>query len=203
MGLFFEVGDTTVSLEMELLSDGVPVVGATVTAAIRRVADSAFLDFNDNTFKTSGWTTKFQTLTDLNSTDTDMKGIYRYLWNSASPVTAQGEYHFIFKYNDGTNDLETFDSVYFDEAASPSSIAAAVWNSLTASFVAANSFGLMMKRIKASLINRMELADGSSNNLVIYDDDGTTPLLTASVVDKSNGAITTSTTIPAKRSAAS
>jgi hypothetical protein len=201
--LYFEVGDTNVSIEMELLRNAVPIIGATVTAAVRNKLNNQFLDFSDNTFKAAGWTTKFQTLTDLNGTDTDMKGIYRFLWNSATPVSAQGEYQFIFKYNDGVSDLETFDDIYFDDALSSTSIASAVWNALTASFVAAGSFGLMLKRIKAALINRMELADGSSSNLVIYDDDAVTPLLTASVTDKTGAAITTSATVPAKRGNAS
>jgi hypothetical protein len=198
--LYFEVGDTNVSIELELMRNAVPIIGATVTAAVRNKLNNQFLDFNDNTFKAAGWTTKFQTLTDLNGTDTDMKGIYRFLWNSATPVAAQGEYQFIFKYNDGVSDLESFDDVYFDDALTSTSIASAVWNALTASFVSANSFGLMMKRIKAALLNRFELADGSSGNLIIYDDDTTTPLLTASVTDKTGGAITTSATVPAKRS---
>lgn len=200
MSLYFKVGDTNVAIEMQLLRNAVPITGATVTAAVRNRLNNQFLDFNDNTFKASGWTTKFTTLTDLNGTDTDMAGMYRFLWNSSSPVTVQAELQFLFKYNDGVNTLETFEDVYFDDAAtSAATIASAVWNALTASYVAANSFGLMMKKIKAALINRMELADGSSSNLVIYDDDQSTPLITASVTDKTGGVITTSATVPAKR----
>lgn len=201
--LYFEVGDTNVSIELQLMVNAVPLTGKTVTAAVRNKQNNQFLDFNDNTFKAAGWTTKFQTLTDLNGTDPDMAGIYRFLWNSAAPVLAQGEYQFIFKYNDGVNTLESFDDVYFDEASSPNSIAAAVWNALTASFVTVGTFGRMMKLMKAALINRTELADGSTANFVVYDDDGTTPLLTADVKDKADGAITSSTGVPAKRGVAS
>lgn len=37
---------------------GNPVTGQTVRLAVERSSDGFFLDFNDNTFKNSGWTTR-------------------------------------------------------------------------------------------------------------------------------------------------
>jgi len=48
---------------------GIPLTGLTdVLLAIRRISDGKWLDFNDNTFKSSGWTTRQQTMTEINAT---------------------------------------------------------------------------------------------------------------------------------------
>ena len=47
--------------------------------------------------------------------------------------------------------------------------------------------------------NRLELADGSSDNWVLYADDGVTPLYTWSVTNKSGSAITIPDTANARR----
>ena len=44
-------------------SSGNPVTGQTVRLAVQKSSDGSFLDFNDNSFKTSGWTTRLATLT--------------------------------------------------------------------------------------------------------------------------------------------
>jgi hypothetical protein len=54
--------------------------------------------------------------------------------------------------------------------------------------------------IERILRNKQILQDGSTNNWVIYDDDGATALLTFSISDKNGGTITTSTTLPARKS---
>lgn len=42
---------------------GDPVASLTVRTAINRASDNSFLDWNDNTFKSSGWTTRLKTMT--------------------------------------------------------------------------------------------------------------------------------------------
>lgn len=42
---------------------GNPVTGQTVRVGIQRASDGYFYDFNDSTFKASGWTTRLSTLT--------------------------------------------------------------------------------------------------------------------------------------------
>jgi hypothetical protein len=49
------------------------------------------------------------------------------------------------------------------------------------------------------LQNRLELADGSTNNWILYDDDGSTPLLTWDISGKSGEAILIPAATPAKR----
>ncbi len=51
--------------------------------------------------------------------------------------------------------------------------------------------------------NRLELAAGSSGNLILYNDDGTTPLYTFAVTDKDGSAIALNSSSPAKRGAGS
>ena len=43
-------------------SSGNPVTGQTVRLAVQKSSDGFFLDFNDNTFKASGWTTRLVTM---------------------------------------------------------------------------------------------------------------------------------------------
>ena len=43
-------------------SSGNPVTGQTIRLSVQRVTDGAFLDFSDNTFKPSGWTTRLTTM---------------------------------------------------------------------------------------------------------------------------------------------
>jgi len=58
---------TDAAVELSLsLSQGGPVTGASPTLSIRAGGTtSSYLDFNDATFKTSGWTTKAQALTEV------------------------------------------------------------------------------------------------------------------------------------------
>lgn len=202
--LYHLVGDTTVSLTAYIAEDGVPRTGLTVQCAVRRKSDNFFLDFNDNTFKSSGWTTKFQTLTDLNGVDTDLAGHYAAIWNSASAVVAQGEYEFVFK--------STIDSVvrvwtahvgFFDSSAAPTAaaIADAVWDEAKTGHATSGTFGSQVHRIHAALLNRQELADGSSSNFITYEDDGTTPLKTQNVTDKTGSAVSIPAGTPARRGA--
>lgn len=53
--------------------------------------------------------------------------------------------------------------------------------------------------IRKLLKNRLELAEGSVNNWVLYDDDGVTPLITWNVSGPGGAAIRISSTAPARR----
>jgi len=57
----------------------------------------------------------------------------------------------------------------------------------------------MIELIKKVLINRLELADGGSGNMVLYDDDDSTPLLTFAVTDHNGNAIVLANQEPARR----
>jgi hypothetical protein len=57
--------------------------------------------------------------------------------------------------------------------------------------------------IKKILTNRLELADGDTDNWVLYDDDNSTPLLTWDVTDKTDGAVAQDEGTESRRSKAS
>jgi hypothetical protein len=57
----------------------------------------------------------------------------------------------------------------------------------------------MIELIKKMLINRLELADGDTNNWVLYDDDDSTPLLEFSVTDKLGSGIVQPNLFPSRR----
>lgn len=56
---------------------------------------------------------------------------------------------------------------------------------------------LLIRKIQT---NKLELADGDSGNWILYEDDGTTPLLTFDVTDKEGSLIIQQTGVPSKRS---
>ncbi len=58
---------------------------------------------------------------------------------------------------------------------------------------------LLLRKIQT---NRLELADGDSDNWVLYDDDGATTLLTFDISDKDGNIIVQSPNAPSKRSTA-
>jgi hypothetical protein len=59
--------------------------------------------------------------------------------------------------------------------------------------------GLDASLIKKTMINDMRLEDGSTNNWILYDDDGDTPLLTWSVSDKLGAPIVQPAGAPSRR----
>lgn len=60
-----------------------PVTGVTdLLLQIRRASDDFFFDFNDSTFKSSGWTTRQQALSEKDATND--QGAYGYDWTSPS-----------------------------------------------------------------------------------------------------------------------
>ena len=62
-------------------ADGDPVTSLTdVLIEIRRVSDGQYYDFNDNTFKASGWTTRQQQMSELDVTNS--AGVYYYDFNT-------------------------------------------------------------------------------------------------------------------------
>ena len=77
--------------------NGDPVSGQTVTLKIKRVSDGAWLDFNDDTFKTSGWTSKSTNL----SEDTT-EGYYYYTFDPPASETSAEEYLFLVDNSDST-----------------------------------------------------------------------------------------------------
>lgn len=104
-----------------------------------------------------------------------------------------------------------------DRPALPGDVADAVWDELLSLHVGAGSAGEFLGRLTAArsaniddsntrirllekiLRNRLELADGSTSNWVLYDDDSVTPLLTWSVTDKDGDGIAQQKLVPSQR----
>jgi len=101
---------------------------------------------------------------------------------------------------------------------SASAIAQAVWDELLSSHSIGGSAGEFLARFTAAraaavdntesrmillekiMRNRLVLTDGSSDNWVLYDDDGVTPLLTFDVADKAGNQIVQQAGVPSRRS---
>lgn len=66
------------------------VSGQTPTIKIQKVSNGYWYDFNDNTFKSSGWTNKTNTLAE-NSTD----GFYYYTFTPPASETTHDQYLFV------------------------------------------------------------------------------------------------------------
>lgn len=99
----------------------------------------------------------------------------------------------------------------------PIDIADQVWDELLAAHTLAGSAGEYLARltqghvdtvqdtnVRAVLLekilrNRLELADGSTDNWVLYDDDSVTPLLRWSVTDKEGSGIAQQRLVPSRR----
>lgn len=99
----------------------------------------------------------------------------------------------------------------------PADVTDAVWDELLSGHVIAGSAGEFLARLTAAradniddsnvrvrllekiLRNRLELADGSTGNWVLYDDDSVTPLLTWSVTDKTGSGVVQQALVPSRR----
>jgi hypothetical protein len=75
-----------------------------------------------------------------------------------------------------------------------------VWDKDLSGYAAgADTAGAQLVVIRKINTNKLELADGAGNNLVLYDDNGSTYLIEWPERDKSDGNITSPAGIPAKR----
>jgi len=77
-----------------------------------------------------------------------------------------------------------------------------VWDELLSGHTAAGSAGAALAKadlVEKILRNRLEMAEGDTNNWVLYDDDSVTPLLTWSVMDKDGDGIRMAKYVPARR----
>ena len=70
--------------------DGNHVGSETVALAIMKASNSQWLDFNDDTFKASGWTSKT-----VNLTEDSTNGFYYYIFDPSASETSAEEYVFL------------------------------------------------------------------------------------------------------------
>lgn len=74
------------------------------------------------------------------------------------------------------------------------------WQSDTLIAAATSDTNTRTRLIEKLLRNRLELADGSTSNWILYDDDSVTPLLTFNVKDKTGAGIVQQALVPSRRS---
>lgn len=79
----------TLAMDLQLYT-GAGSTGQTPTVALRRVTDGYYLDFADNTWKASGWTTRLKPLTEVSPTNAP--GVYQYVLATSSIITTEGDY---------------------------------------------------------------------------------------------------------------
>ncbi len=179
---------TTIPLSLTVSRDAVGGVAAlTLTVAVRRLSDGFYLDWNDATFKASGWTTKNGAMTD--------KGAGRYERSLA--VTSAAGTVLLAEYACANVGYELSATEEVQVVAALNDLPASVWADSSATTLVAR-IALLHKLAR----NRIVEAAGSPGTLILYDDDDVTPLLTWLLLDSSGGAVTAQVGAPARRSAA-
>jgi hypothetical protein len=83
--------DATERVEALMLDGSLsPLTGLSdVLLAIRRISDGFFYDFNDDTFKSTGWTTRQQVMTETDSTND--QGVYHYNFDTSAITNAAAD----------------------------------------------------------------------------------------------------------------
>ena len=148
------------------------ITGLSPTVALRDGSTlNSYLDFNDNTFKTAGWTTKYASMSEAE------RGHYqRSLDLSALPVVEHdvlvAEYHVD---NGGDVKGDAADLLVVIETVGDLAI------------------------VRKSITNRMEQTSGNPGQLVLYDDDDTSILFTWAIRDEFGNGIASATLVPARR----
>lgn len=172
-----EVEQLETALPLELTVDKLGLGGLTglsPTVAVRNASTvDSYLDFSDNTFKTSGWTTKYAPMSEVE------RGHYQRLLNVASLGLAVGfrlvaEYHADNGFGVVGDDLDLF----------------LVTNKR------ANA-----ELLRQALTNRLEEVSGNPGSLTLYADDATTVLKTWTLKDESGSAVLPAAGTPARRGA--
>lgn len=170
----------SVPLDLSVELEGVGgVVGLSPTVAIRNAATvNSYLDWADNTFKTSGWTNKFGSMLGVG-----VGGYQRTFDMSLVPAIVAGmalaaEYH-----------------------VGPVVVLGVtiVGDDLDLLFI--ESVGADMTFLRKLATNKLVETSGNPGKLVLYDDNGTTVLKTWDLNDEFSGAIVPTVGTPARRSA--
>ena len=170
----YQVGET-VPLELNYKENGLPVTGLSVDVEIRDTATNKYLDFADDTWKSSGWTTKSVALNDIGN------GQYQYMWDSSSAITADmivsTEYDVTTSNYQATDkDVLMFGIVNVDTAA----IAAAVWNRQMDQHTIDGSFGKGVNMIFQTETGRWKI---ENNQMIFYKEDNVTEVMRFNLYD--------------------
>lgn len=179
---------TTVPLTLTINEQGTGgVAGLSPTVAVRRLSDGWYLDWDDASFKSSGWTTKNGSLTD--------KTAGRYERNLA--LTSSAGTVLVIEYACADSGYEVSETDTIQVVAALVDLPASVWANSDATTLVSR-VALLNKVAR----NRLVQTAGDPGTLVLYDDDATTPLLTWSLTSGTGGAVTAPTGAPLRRGAA-
>jgi len=156
-------------VELELLykRDGLGVTGLAPQVELRRTDDNYYFDFNDNTFKSSGWTTKSVSLSDIGS------GWYQRTWDSSalggSPTVIVAEYTVT------DNGKIAQDVLLFGASGSctPADVATAVWEKAMSAHTTPGTFGGGVNTIFDVETGRWVI---ENNQMIFYKPDNVTEL---------------------------
>jgi len=171
-----EVTNAAAPLDLLLVQDGVGgIVGQVPLVAIRDATTGQYLDFADNRFKASGWVIKQATMSEVE------RGRYRRPLNvpALQPQRQEG-------------------SALVAEYTVDNGPVKGTANDLLLLVNFQSNLALLRK----ALTNRMEESPGNPGVLVLFDDNGTTPLLTWYLRDMAGGPVLGTAGAPARRSAA-
>lgn len=133
-----ESTDTQVALALVIDQEGVGgVTGLSPTVAIREsTTTDSYFDFNDSTFKTSGWTTKYQAMVDVE------RGHYSFVLNLPTLTPALGETYILEYHVDDGGSIVGDDSDKLLVVASIADIPGDVWDEATSAHTIAGTFGV-------------------------------------------------------------
>lgn len=175
IGISINQAQTAVPLFLTLTRAGAGgITGKSPTVALRDGSTlDSYLDFNDSTFKTVGWTTKYETLDEIERGHYQKSIDISALGLSANDVLV-AEYHV-----DDSGDV-------VGDAADLLLIA---------------EFEGNLKIVRQSVTNRMETIAGSPGLLKLYDDAGINVIATWTLKDSADGGIIATVGTPAKRGA--
>lgn len=181
---------TTFALTLTVSRSGTGgITGLAPTVAVRRLSDGYYYDWNDSTFKASGWTTKAGALTDRSDG--------RYERTMTAPAT--GGTILIAEYACTDTGYQAIDTEAITVVATLHTIAGSVWDESESSHVSAGTTGYAQSICRKAVTNKAVQSTGSPGSLVIYEDDSTTAALTCALYDKDGGAVTGTTGVPARR----
>ena len=130
----YQVGMTQIPLSLLFVENGDPVTGLDVYVQLRDTENNQYLDFSDNTWKSSGWTQKQVKLTDIG------EGVYLYNWDSSLSVSTIKVVAAEFEVTTPNYEEKAIDYLVFD-IPSELETAGAVWDQLTTNHQLAGSFG--------------------------------------------------------------
>lgn len=179
MGAVFpaEVSSTAFPLELSITKEGVGgVAGLAPTVSVRDSASlTRYLDWADMTFKTSSWIRKSKVLSDVGN------GMYQTAMDltAITPAVASGQ-AFVSEYTVNAPGIIGFD----------------------ADVLLRMSIEFDISLLRRLALNRLEEYAGNPGTLILFADDGVTPLKTWSLRDASGGPIVSVIGAPARRSAA-